>query len=395
MMESNDINEWIHFVCKSYLEYTLNEKDGINFDLINTLLNRVPVEFRGHDFFTGLKQLSSDARLDYINLHEEYSQCHEANGVDRVIIESIRNRKDDFKIENSIFKHFVSLIDFKPLETVLCIWLEETVNIFEFLKNAFEKRIVNSINPAALVNKELDNLDIFFDSGLYTSKVQHGELATEELFKYYNTLLFGIAQSVIRMEDLYEFEKAFKQKSGATKIEIFNEILQDSLPKEWWLSIRVQVLLWMKDYLGELKATNDYTNVFLKHKASNPFVNLDVNDKGFQVSNPNKTIPALYNELIEHSLIRDEGLDKFRAAFIDAKGYIEWITIQSQLGYFVQEIKNHGIVTTNNNWKTAQVIFLVKGRNVNGSSIKSGASQITAPPKKVINSIIKKILSLH
>jgi len=66
MMESNDINEWIHFVCKSYLEYTLNEKDGINFDLINTLLNRVPVEFRGHDFFTGLKQLSSDARLDYV-----------------------------------------------------------------------------------------------------------------------------------------------------------------------------------------------------------------------------------------------------------------------------------------------------------------------------------------
>ncbi len=155
------------------------------------------------------------------------------------------------------FKHF------------FCAWLEEVINIFNNLKFMIEYDIANSINPNHLVKTEIKNLEMFFETGRFVSRARYKHIVNEELYEYYNwllwgenitqTLFFDILDILLGAYNFDEYEKKIKN-SNKLKINVFNEFFQDRLKKGWFLSIRLQALLWLQEYLKEL-TDNDITQV--------------------------------------------------------------------------------------------------------------------------------------
>ncbi len=271
---------------------------------------------------------------------------------------------------------------------VLKQWLQCAKNDFDSIHKGIYAFCVRSINLNKLAQMELRELDRFFECGESLSMAvnieEHifrsseplfkVELLPEEIFKQYLMLLRGNFDSFLT--------KGHLDILSLGSVSLEPENLDNPNNKKWWLSARVQALLWIREYLEELIEKGEPEKIF-------------ENNQGFQVLNPKKTIPALHKDLIDNKLIAEITLEDFENAFLNSEGSIVWTGLQSQLGYFIQEIKNKGIVFTHQNWKVAGGIFLVKGKCVKGDSLKSGARQITDNPKLIIDNIIKEILSLH
>jgi hypothetical protein len=97
------------------------------------------------------------------------------------------------------------------------------------------------------------------------------------------------------------------------------------------------------------------------------------------VVNPCKKLPVIYKALHENGLISDGGIDDFKKVFISGVGSITWLgKQQSQLGYFILQIKNKGIVTDNDIWESSKGLFIIKGKPVNNlKSLKAGGNGVT------------------
>lgn len=324
-----------------------------------------------------------------------------------------RRTQNNFTFEDSILAKF-STSKQKYIVEALSFWLYKANLDFDGMKeDILELSFIKSINELELAKMELRELNRFFETGQCNSMlVQVDEDALidyfteKELYENYLSLLRGNYQFFITEKAYLKYEQEITKHDSqlikAGKIPSINECLTYKSPycytknvfilfEQWQITARVQALLWIKKHLEHTIKTEIFTNTTVSiddlFKAPTK--------KGFQVANPNKTIPALYHELTKNSLIKDEGLDCFKQAFENGESTITWLKIQGQLSYFIQQLKNKGITLNNDNWKTASCIFIVNGKCADMNSLKAGASGLTEKHKNLIENIINQTLSIN
>ncbi len=250
--------------------------------------------------------------------------------VERTIIENPWELKGECTVLNSIFS-YVPETDLLIYDYPLTVWFEETVNLFKQVKKTLEKSIGLSFNPNHLIEIEIINLSAFFETGKYISKSPYRGMMSDDVHQYYERLLWGedvwIGCSGIVLKDRLVKLEQYIGEGKKKKIEILSEIMQEDLEEDWMSSSKLQVLLWLKGYLEALKPT-DIKKFCLRHKKKLPF-QIDLKKGGFQVVNPDKTIPALYEGLVKNNLIAEIKYVDFENAFLRGQGSIQWLLTTS------------------------------------------------------------------
>jgi hypothetical protein len=397
--------------AEEYYQYISKQYEANEQVQIDELLEQVPSEFIQNEIFDAIKIYASEQKkhLEKMALREKESFNNKYKLLndsfikyspqksEPIIISNVWKLDGKQSLTNSIFKHYEET-GWEEIEYFMCAWFEEAVEMFNSCQLMVGPCIANSIDPTRLIDNETTNLNSFFDTGKYSSKSVYKDLITEELYQYYNDKLWGgfvwdfITTDAI-FEKWSEITRIKETAKNKTKSDILSEAVQDSLKKGWWLSIRLQVLLWMEEYLRELGDESINAICSKHHRAS--FFDATIQVKqGFQVARP-EIISVLHQSLIDNQLIETVEIGLFTQAFTTAEGKIVWCKASNQLGYLIRQMKNKGATLNNDNWKAAENIFVIKGKPVSGNSLKSGAEQITQNNQVLIDGIVENLLSIH
>lgn len=406
-MNFKSAEEWYQYIKE---QYTKNEEVEVN-----SLLEQVPAKFIGDKIFNRIKEhVNEHAAMQQSYLEQmilinkgsfenKYKEPNSIiinygrNSVMPTVIDNAWDLKGKQSVKNSIFKHHKKT-DWEAIDYFQNAWFEEAIDFFNGCKSMTEQNIANSIDIKRLRKNEINNIDTFLDTGKYLSNSFYKGVVTEELYQYYNDKLWGgfawdFVSTDVMFEKWDEVNTLKATEDNKTKSDILNEVMQDSLEKGWWLSIRLQMLLWMKEYLEGLEEQE--VNDICSKYGRKPIFGIPHNIKrGFQLSSSMK-ISDLYKALIDKQLIESIELDCFKQAFLNGEGTIIWRKAANQLGYLIQQLKVKGATLNNDNWKTAENIFLINEKSVNGNSLKSGAEQITVNSQKSIDKIVDSLLSIH
>jgi len=334
-----------------------------------------------------------------------------ACNIDKETVNNPSGLEGNLTLENSIFMTMRN-IDNDRDKMFLCCFLECSINIFNVHKWAFEANITNSSSPTRLVEAELKKLNHFFETGGYQAgKAHHSRLATEEVYDVHASRLYGERVRLINPEkwgDLAEVldSDLIKYPSNQASIEHWNELtgvmgtdhiaealgyfkenIDHVVTLEWYLSIDLQVLLWLRDYLEELNKSKNFNEIFSNHERVSPleFLPSESTRQGFTIANPTKTIPALHDALIEGGLINNINQKDFEDAFLNGEGFIRWSDSGTCLAYLLDELDTHKIILSINIWKTSENVFEFGGKH---GSLKGSVAKVAKKKKGMINGII-------
>jgi len=143
----------------------------------------------------------------------------------------------------------------------------------------------------------------------------------------------------------------------------------------------------------------------VQSKYFDTFVGLDNKEtavkKGFNIANPDKTIPALHKVLIDNDLIDDIKLDDFEDAFLNGNGLIQWRSKgthgvgASNLGYFLKKMSSEKIIKSTHKievLRIAENIFKFKG----GSTPIAQSLNNSAIPNdyKLFDNVVKDLKNI-
>ncbi|MBL1320239.1 MAG: hypothetical protein COA63_004160 [Methylophaga sp.] len=241
--------------------------------------------------------------------------------IEKVTVSNPKGLEGKQTLENSIFLT-LRLSDSERDNMFLCCFLEQSINIFNVNKWAFEANITNSSSPAMLVKTELKKLNKFFETGKHQAgKAHHSRLVTEDVYDVHTTRLYGRKLKLIRREkwndlavvmndgdrfSLESMDNFFKggeppsSKDIMGKMEYFKANIDYVVTLEWYLSIDLQVLLWLRGYLENLNESQDFKEIFSRRERVSPieFLPRESRKQGFQIDDPLHTVPVLYQVLI-------------------------------------------------------------------------------------------------
>jgi len=394
MMEFNTAEEWAKYIYENAL-LDSNKRININPERLNELIDLIPKKFIESSKLSELIQLNKD-------LTERDNQS----------LVEIWGMEDTFTLENSILAKFTRSKQ-QHITDALSAWLSEARSDFENIQGCvYEMSFIKSIDELELAKMELRELNKFFETGKCNSIAIHidkrlfgNDFTEKELYEYYLSLLRGNYEFFITDEDYLRYEQELIKYRAVLTEAMLNPLKEQGSifatikpreNKQWQIAARIQALLWIKVYLENLIKTENFS----MFTVNIPTVSIDDlvkkrAEKGFQLANSDRIIPVLYDSLTKKGCIKNEGLDSFKQAFENGVGTITWLTIQGQLGYFIQQLKNKGITLNNDNWKTASRIFIVNEKSVDINSLKSGASGLIEKHKNLIDNITSQILSIH
>jgi len=271
---------------------------------------------------------------------------------------------------------------------VLDAWIECARNDFNSIYQRIYGACRRSINVKVLAEMEIRELNKFFECGKSLSMAVNIEehifrssepifkvkLSSEVIFNHYLMLLRGNFDTFLT--------KGHLDTLSTGQVNLEPENLSDKQNIKWWATARVQALMWARDYLEDL----------IKEGKEKELLN---QPEGFQVKNPNETIPALYNLLIKNSLIEDEGEAKFKIVFQDGGGVIKWKKGGNLLIYLINEMKTQKIIVSNSFIKLASGLFIDKnGNQFKYTSLNTSNNRNKDTPPKLANNIDDIISSL-
>jgi len=310
------------------------------------------------------------------------------------------NKQLRLTIENSIFTS-LCVEAFDAFDDDLMMGdayeiIDQVSDDFKIFIATFNANFIFSFNPLEYAKLELDYISNILTRGClanYYADEYFTYSMIRVITKYYtddehnssdDIQLFSILKKLPAMY--------FSQLSGSESF--FN-------PTEGELAYLtlLQAIIWYKEFLTLFIQNHPDPSFSLYFSAEPSFLLKAFKKKStsyrFNTYNPNKTIPALHKALSQHNLIKDEGLDSFKAAFLKGEGSIYWAGKQNQLGYFVAQMKTKGITLNSDNLKAANAVFLVNDKAVHESNLKSGAAQLNQKGRKWIDGIIEEILTTH
>jgi len=251
------------------------------------------------------------------------------------------------------------------------------------LIGTYNAYLSDKIEALAELNQLPDNLDIYDVSELYTSDNNAQLTIRTILFDAYKNGLLPATKG-LRPNKIISSLGRKTEKRGGVLVVLYNEheisFHKNDLKK--WL---------LKENQWPLE------NCLLVNWWSNTAIEAG---HGFTVCN-NKITPALYEKLIEHTLIKNEGLEKFKEAFERNNGVITWLGdgthgygVKSVI-YLIAKIKLNGIISNKNFIKITSLVFQdVNQNSFNHGSLTSSKSSIKdAPPNesKIIDRITEEL----
>jgi len=243
------------------------------------------------------------------------------------------------------------------------------------LIGTYNAYLSDKIEALAELNQLPDNLDIYDVSELYTSDNNAQLTIRTILFDAYKNGLLPATRG-LRPNKIISSLGRKTEKRGGVLVVLYNEheisFHKNDLKK--WL---------LKENKWPLE------NCLLVNWWSNTAIEAE---HGFTVCN-NKITPAIYEKLIEHNFIKNEGLEKFKEAFENGNGVISWLVELDKLGYFVRTLKAKKIITNKSHMKIAAKLFTANGAHLKSNNLGSGAGLISDSSMKMINQIIKNIAS--
>ena len=223
------------------------------------------------------------------------------------------------------------------------------------------------------------------------------DFTEQELYGYYLSLLRGQFDSFIKEDETLIYD-SFRDKAinydlstTDTMIEAmkigFERTVEESrlCSKNWFLAVRIQVLLWIRIYLENCIKTNNFTT-FKVNLPDKPEYGEITGNQGFFIVNSEKNLPVLHKELLTYSLIDVEDLSEFKQAIQQGNGFITWKGANSCLAYLLEELSCKKIILTPQFWKKSENIFKIKGRH---SALRSSTSQVGRKNKILIDRILK------
>jgi len=331
--------------------------------------------------------------------------------IKEITVTNLNDLEGKQTLENSIFSPLRFNNNDKD-KIFLCLFLEKAINIFNVSKYVFEGSICSSISSSMLVKTELKKLNQFFDTGEYeNSKSYHSRLVIEGLYDVYTSRLYGYLPNLINTNHLNNLERQmhniatyyYEDQEVIDHREEIKENLNYVVTPEYYLSISLQVLLWLRDYLEELKEAKDFKEIFSRRGTITPteFWPSESTKKGFTIANPDKTIPALHKALITNGLIDDIKLDDFEDAFLNGNGLIQWHSKgthgvgASNLGYFLKKMSSEKIIKSTHKievLRIAENIFKFKG----GSTPIAQSLNNSATPNdyKLFDNVVKDLKNI-
>ena len=380
--------------CHEYnKKQLLDRDDSDHFLLLERLLRQIPDEFRDNKIFDPLKErhLKEENNIKKLVLIEKGILASRLENY-RLIINCLE-QGEEVKIEcpwgfegkqtisSSIFPDHQLPSNHIVYDFPFTVWFEATVNLFYAIRKHFEIHLGESLEPEHLIGIEIDNLNTFFETGVYVSVSFYSPIADKEVHEYYNGLLWGESPRIgcrgdILMGKLDKLEKHLAE-GEMTKMDMLADVMQENLKRDWFTSINLQALLWLKGYLEELE----------KYKKPLP-LDIGLENVGFQVAKADETIPVLYEALIEQGYIKEDGVDNFKKAFRRGEGYIKWIDTGTCLAYLLDELQNDKIILTVNFWKVTENVFDYDGKY---QSLKASATKAAGSKKLIINNIVKTL----
>ena len=177
-------------------------------------------------------------------------------------------------------------------------------------------------------------------------------------------------------------------------LEYFKENIDYVVTLEWYLSIDLQVLLWIRDYLEELDKSQDFKEIFSRRERVSPleFLPSETRKQGFQMSKP-QAIPALYQALTDNNLIDKISFPDFNDAFTSEKGCITWARNKDQLGYLIKGLQSKSVIISNNHMEAATRVFKVtQGKELNAGGLSSSADQLSEKKRPQMDGIIQQVI---
>jgi len=275
---------------------------------------------------------------------------------------SQRNKFQDslFSVEASFFWDGLSMQTmpkgtFEP-------WLQCAKEDFLSIYEGIYGLCFRSINPKALAEMEIRELNNFFECGESLSMAVNSEahifrnseplfkveLSSEVIFNHYLILLRGNFDTI--------FTKGYLDILSSGEVNLEPEKLDDKRNIKWWATARVQALMWAKDYLEDLIKEGKGQEVFSPLTPS-----------GFQVSNA-KIVPVLYKALIDNNLIAPIELDDFEKALVKGQGVIQWLTKNTkekvvganELIHLIDELIRKKLISSDSRHVTTARIFIDK-----------------------------------
>lgn len=338
--------------------------------------------------------------------------------LEKLIVSNPKGLEGEQTLENSIFLTMRNSDNDRD-RMFLCCFLEWSINIFNVHKWAFEANITNSSSPAMLVKTELKKLNQFFEAGEYQAgKAPHSKLVTEDVYDVHTSRLYGGRVKLISPEkwkDLAEImdSELIKEPTNQVTIdhwseldavmgskhlneplEYFKENIDYVVTLEWYLSIDLQVLLWIRDYLEELDKSQDFKEIFSRRERVSPleFLPSETRKQGFQMSKP-QAIPALYQALTDNNLIDKISFPDFNDAFTSEKGCITWARNKDQLGYLIKGLQSKSVIISNNHMEAATRVFKVtQGKELNAGGLSSSADQLSEKKRPLMDGIIQQVI---
>ena len=394
--------------CHEYNKKQLLDRDDSDyFLLLERLLRQIPDEFRDNKIFNSLKErhLKEENYIKKLVLIEREKStlairlekyrliisCLEQD--EKVKIESPWELEGEYTVSNSIFSNFEGETGWVQYDFPFTVWFEEAINLFNAIKKHFDRHLGSSLKPKHLAKIEIKNLNTFFDTGKYVSKSIYSPIVNKAVYEYYTGLLWGETLWIGCSGDVLtgrmdKLERSLT-KGGKNKIAILADVMQEDLEEDWFSSINVQALLWLKNYLEELEEA-DIKKICLKNHRKNLFSDVVKAKKGFKVVKP-EIIPTLYKVLGEYGLVDKEEEGDFENAIQNGVGVIDWQGNQRQLGSFVHELVNKYSYHCQDKWIVAAGIFLIEGKPQKANGIKGGNSGKQKKDIDLIEDIFQKI----
>ena len=137
-------------------------------------------------------------------------------------------------------------------------WLQCAKEDFIAIYQGIYGLCFRSINPKALAEMEIRELNRFFECGKSLSMAvnieEHifrdseplfkVELSTEDIFEHYLMLLRGNFDTI--------FTKGYLDVLSLGYVNIEPQVIENKNQLQWWATARVQALMWARDYLEDL-----------------------------------------------------------------------------------------------------------------------------------------------
>ena len=277
-----------------------------------------------------------------------------------------------------------SFLGFEHSDPALDAWLQCARDDFNSIYQRIYGACRRSIDPIALAEMEVRELNRFFECGECLSMAVNIEehlfrgseplfkvdLSSEVIFNHYLMLLRGNYDTFLT-KWLLEF-----LSKGCVNIEPDN--LGDKQNIKWWATARVQALMWARDYLEDL----------IKEGKAGDIINPQ--KQGFDVKNET-VIPALHEALMKNNLIEVISLNDFKEAFLKGRGLITWTGNKDRLGYLIKTLRSKNIITSKNHMETATRIFkATRGKDLNAGSLSTSADNLSDTGISLMDEIIKK-----